>query len=187
MPEPQKMVHLTAAQKRRKHFQHPLIDNVPPLLTTEYLNQLLTTYFSTTKNSDNHTKVKQELIVNYFRLLASVIARYLYHWPVSRRFLDEMVSTGAETITRIVTELDSDRLTKGDWFMSLGGLIEGWLRFDIEDTINKLRGIAPAPRSTNQDKERAGESPIYGTVVTNLMSEEVKNCQESTDIEPDIL
>lgn len=187
MPEPQKMVHLTSAQKRRKSFQHPLIDNVPSLLTAEYLNQLLVVYFATDKNSVKHTTFKQELIVNYFRLLASVIARYLYYWPVSRRFLDEMISTGAETITRIITNLKPGRITEGDWFRSLGGLIEGWLRFDIEDTINKLRGIAPAPRSTNQGKERAGKRPIYGNVEANLMSEEVKNSQEYTDIDPVIL
>ena len=187
MPEPQKVVHLTAAQKRRKKFHHPLMDTVPSLLTAEYLDQLLSVYFVTDKNSVKHATFKQELIVNYFRLLSSVVARYLYHWPVSRRFLDEMISTGAETITRIITNLKPDRLTKGDWFMSLGGIIEGWLRFDIEDTINKLRGIAPAPRSTNQDKERAGERPIYGTVETNLMSEEVKNSQEYSDIDPVIL
>lgn len=187
MPEAQKMVHLTVAQKRRKSFQHPLVDNVPPLLTTEHLNQLLTAYFAATKNSARHTEVKQELVVNYFRLLSSVVARYLYHWPVSRRLLDEMISTGTETITRIITNLKPDRLTEGDWFRSLGGLIEGWLRFDIEDTINKLRGIAPAPRSTNHDQERAGKRPIYGNVETSLMNDEVKNSQGYTDIDPVIL
>jgi hypothetical protein len=187
MPEPQKVVHLTAAQKRRKCFQHPLIDNIPPLLTAEYLDQLLAVYFATDKNSVKHATFKQELIVNYFRLLASVVARYLYHWPVSRRFLDEMISTGAETITRIITTLQPDRLIEGDWFRSLGGLIEGWLRFDIEDSINQLRGIAPAPRSTNHDQEKAGKRPIYGNVETNLLSEEIKNSQAYTDIDPVIL
>lgn len=181
MPEPQKVVHLTAAQMQRKRFRHPLMDNPPLLLTAEHLNQLLTTYFETDKDSDRHVETRQELIINYFRLLGSVVARYLYHWPVSRRFLDEMVSTGVETITSIITSLTPGRLTSGDQFRSLGGLIEGRLRYAIEDTINELRGIAPAPRTTNRDKERAGGTPVYGTVEADLTSDEVKNSQAYVD------
>lgn len=182
MPEPQKVVHLTSAQRRRKRFKHPLLDDAPRPLSTECLDQLLSEYFETAKVRIRRIEIGQELVVNYFCLLGGVVARYLYHWPVSRRFLNEMVSTGAETITRIIADLSAEKLHEGDWFMSLGGLIESWIRFDIEDTINKFRGVAPASRGTNKNQERGGLKPIYGTVETDLASETVKNSQGYEDM-----
>lgn len=186
MPESQKMVHLTPVQRRRKKFKHPLIDNVPEALTEDYLDQLLSAYFETAKVRIYHAEIAQELVVNYFRLLRSVVARFLYHWPVSRRFLDEMVSTGVETIVTIIADLEPTQLEE-DRYRSLGGLIEGKLRFAIETIINKFRGVAPAPRSTNHERERAGERPIYGTIEFGLSSDAVKDLRTYMDTTPLIL
>jgi hypothetical protein len=182
MPEPQKVVHLTSAQRRRKKFKHPLMTDAPRPLNAECLDQLLLEYFGLTENSGRWIEIGQKLVVNYFCLLGGVIARYLYHWPVSRRFLDEMVSTGAETVTRIIADLKSEKLCEGDWFISLGGLIESRIRFDIEDTINKFRGVVPASRGTNKNQERGGQRPIYGTAETSLTSEKVKNSHRYEDL-----
>jgi hypothetical protein len=183
MPEPQKVVHLTSAQRRRKKFKHPLLDSIPPLLTTECLDQLLSDYFETSKNDTRHIEIGQELVASYFRLLRSVVARFLYHWPVSRRFLDEMVSTGAEVITEVIATLKLEQLQEEDRFKSLGGLIESSIRYGIEDTINNLRGVAPATRRTNHSREREGRLPVYGTIETNLMGEDIRDSQVYTDFD----
>jgi hypothetical protein len=181
MPEPQKVVHLTSAQRRRKNFKHLLLDSMPPLLTAECFDQLVSGYFETSKNDSRHIEIGRELVTSYFRLLRSVVARFLYHWPVSRRFLDEMVSTGAEVITEVIATLKPEQLQGEDRFKSLGGLIESSIRYSIEDTINDLRGVAPATRRTNHSREREGRPPVYGTIETNLMGEEVKDSQVYTD------
>lgn len=186
MPEPQKVVHLTAAQRKRKKFKHPLLDDVPCLLTPEQFDELLSAYFGADKDDARHSEARQELIVSYFRLLRSVVARFLYHWPISRRFLDEMVSKGAEVITKTIANLEPNQLYGGDDFNALGGLIESSIRYGIEDTINKLRGVVPASRRTNHYRERAGKSPVYGSIEADLMSEEVQNSQTYTDIDTTI-
>lgn len=183
MPEPQKMIHLTPAQQRRKKFKHPLLDNVPPLLTPERFDQLLTAYFETAKVRIKRIEIGQELIVNYFRLLRSVVARFLFHWPVSRRFLDEMISTGAEVITRVITNLTSEQLQETDRFKSLGGLIESRLRLNIEITLNDFRGVAPFSRCHNYRRERVGKDPLYGNVASDLTSEAVQDSQQYIDID----
>jgi hypothetical protein len=184
MPEPQKMVHLTPAQRRRKKFNHPLMDDAPRPLGETHLNQLLLSYFETDRDSESYLEIRQTLVINYFRLLGGAISRYLYYWPVSRRLLDEMVSTGVESIIRIITELKPERLQEGCWFKSLGGLIDRYIRRDIEITINNFRGIVPAPHRTNCRREQGGNAAIHGSIETNLASEEVKNSQEYEDIDP---
>jgi hypothetical protein len=187
MPEPQKMVHLTPAQRRRKKFNHPLMDDAPSPLGAEQLNQLLLDYFETDRTSESYLEIRQTLVINYFRLLGGAISRYLYYWPVSRRLLDEMVSTGVESIVRIITELKSERLQEGNWFKSLGGLIDRYIRRDIEIAINDFRGIVPAPHRTNCRREQRGSTAIHGSIETSLTNEEVTNSQEYEDIDPIIL
>jgi hypothetical protein len=184
MPEPQKMVHLTPAQRRRKKFNHPLMDDATPPVGAEQLNQLLLDYFEADKDSESYLEIRQTLVINYFRLLGGAVSRYLYYWPVSRRLLDEMVSTGVEVIVRIITELKPERLQEENWFKSLGGLIERYIRRDIEITINNFRGVVPAPHRTNCRREQGGVAAIHGSVETSLASEEVKNSQEYEDIDP---
>jgi len=183
MAEPQKMVHLSPIQRKRKKFSHPLIDNASPQLTEEGLNILLETYFK-----NRSVKIGQRLMVSYFRLLRSTVARYLYHWPVTQRFLDEMVSVGAEAIIQIIVKLQPWQLK--DWkdgkgennSRVIGGLIENAIRHSIETTINNLRGVIPASERTNRSRETKREKPIYGTIDANLSDEIVQKTQEYVNL-----
>ena len=178
MPEALKMVHLTPAQRRRKKFRHPLIDKAPPHLPPERLNILLADYFKFDTENTRRIEITEILIVNYFRLLSGIVARYLYHWPLTRRFLDEMVSVGAEAIIKVIEGLTPKKLKERD----LVNWIDGAIRFSIETTINDLRGIVPAPRTTNFNRERVGRQPIYGNVETNLTSDRVQDLRAYEDM-----
>jgi len=171
MVEPQKMVHLTPAQIRRKKFNHPLTENASPPLTEEQLDSLLLIYFKLDSADKRYIEIRNSLVVNYFSLLNYIVARYLFHWPVTRRFLDEMISAGVEAIIKVITKLKPAQLEE----RNLVCWVEGAIRFGIETIVNDLRGIAPASRSTNFDRERVNKKPIYGDVVANLSSEWVKS------------
>jgi myo-inositol-1-phosphate synthase len=43
--------------------------------------------------------------------------------------------------------------------------------------------VAPATRRTNHSREREGRLPVYGTVETNLMGEDVRDSQVYTDFD----
>lgn len=181
MPEAAKMVHLTPAQRKRKKFSHLLTDNVPPPLPEEEIIRLIFIYFSHDKEDELRIEAGKKLVVNYFRLLRSTVARYLYHWPITRRFLDEMISSGTESITRIVFNLKPEQLKEDARLYSLTGLVESAIRTDIENTVNRLRGIVPAPRRTNCRREKDQKKPVYGSVEAGLTSESVKNAKEYVD------
>ena len=177
MAEPQKMVHLSPAQNRRKKFSHPLTDGAAEPLPNVVLTLLLDVYFVT-----RDVEAGEALIVNYFRLLRSTIAKYLFHWPVSRRFLDEMVSAGAEAITQVIHDLQPGQLVKETNSLSVGSLIERAIRRAVETTINDLRGVIPASERTNRGREAKQENPIYGTVNVDLASSNVYDSQVYLDI-----
>jgi hypothetical protein len=178
MPEALKMVHLTPGQKRRKKFCHPLIDKAPPHLSDEQLKQLLLNYFEPGIEKTYHAEITEILIINYLRLLGGTIARYLYYWPLTRRFLDEMISTGVEAITKVIIELTLEKLAKRD----LVNWIDGAIRFSIETTINDLRGIVTASRPTNFNREREKRKPVYGNIEAALTSDRAQDSKQYEDL-----
>jgi len=180
MAEAQKMVHLTPAQRGQKRFSHPLTGNAPRPMTEEQLNPLLLAYFDTIEGSELHAEIGGKLMVNYLRMLGSMTGRYLYHWPVTRRFLDEMISAGAEAITKVIVKLRPEHLEDRDKFRTLGHLIESSIRKSIETIINDFRGVAPMDDRVNRGREAKNQKPIYGTVKTDL-GEDVKNSQRYND------
>ncbi len=178
MPEALKMVHLTPAHRRHKKFYHPLIDKAPPHLTDKKLKQLLSNYFHPGTIDAARFEIADVLIVNYFRLLGGTVARYLHYWPITCRFLDEMVSSGTEAITKVIIGLTPKKLEERD----LGSWVEGAIRFSIETTINDLRGIVAASRSTNFDREREQRKPIYGNVEAALTSDRAQASKQYEDL-----
>lgn len=182
MAEPQKMVHLTPWQRRRKWINHPLTDKAPPVLTEKRLNQLLLDYFETDEEGEFHIEIGKELIASHLRLLRYTVAQYLYYWPITRRFFNEMISSGTEAIAKIIVKLKPEQLKKENNFKSLGGLIENAIRQSIETTINNLRGIAPASERTNRDRESKDKEPIYGNVETDLTSDDIKDSKTYNDL-----
>lgn len=182
MIEAQKMVHLTPAQRCRKRFSHPLTGNAPRPMSKERLNQLLAVYFEADEGSELHIEIGRQLMVNYLRLLGGTVARYLYHWPITRRFLNEVISSGAEAITKVIVKLRPEQLKGASKFKILGHLIENAIRQSIETIVNDFRGVAPASERTNRTRESRRQRPIYGIVKTDL-GEAVQNSQEYNDID----
>ncbi len=180
MPEPQKMVHLTPAQRRRKKFSHPLTDDAPRQLTEDQLTDLLVAHFNPWSEGEKRD-VDQELMCSFFRLLRSTVARYNYHWVVCRRFIPEMVSSGCEAIVDVILELRPEQFEDGDNLKTLGGLIESKIRHSIETTINNLRGVLPASERTNRSLESQDKSPIYGSVEVDLFSSHTRDLDGYND------
>jgi len=161
-----KVVHLTKAQRRKKKFSHPLLNDAPPALIGEQLEIVLEQYFV------GNEEAREELILGHFRYLRSLVARYLYYWPITRPFLDEMVSVGLETIVVAVNNLKQSDLDGSDSYSFLKHL-RGRLIGKIEGEINDLRAVASASRRRNQILEKGGVEAIYRVNEADLT--DVKN------------
>lgn len=159
------MVKLGPSQQSVLPVKHPVLKKVSSPLAEDEINELIPQAIA------GSTQAREKLILGHLGMLRHTIGRYLYHWPLTRRFLDEMVSVGLITLTRQINMLTEDTLNEHE----LGVYLLQHICKHIEIEIAKLRGIAPASMRTNQRRVEKGKEPIYGAVETNLQNPHVKD------------
>jgi hypothetical protein len=120
---------------------------------------------------EGDVEARNELILAHLSMLSHTVGRYLYNWPLTRRFLDEMVSAGVLGMTQAVTGLTEEMLEE----KTVGVVMLGYIRKHIEEEVARLRGIAPASVRTNQRRVAEGLEPIFGEAVSDYTSQNVED------------
>jgi DNA-directed RNA polymerase specialized sigma24 family protein len=159
------MVKLRPSQQTVRPFKHPLLDTAKDALTEEQIATLLPVAIAGNKEA------RGELLLGHLSMLRHTIGRYLYHWPSTRKFCDDMVSAGLFAMTRAISKLTENTL--GD--KPLGQYLLNNACAAIEDEIARLRGSCPAPPSTNRRRVQNGEEPIFGQVETDLEDPDIQD------------
>jgi len=154
------MVKLRPSQQTVRPFRHPLLDTAKGALTKDQVAKLLQAMLEGNKGA------KQQLILGHLSMLRHTIGRYLYHWPLTRRFRDEMVSAGLYALTSAMGRLKSGTLGN----KMLGQYLLNHICKHVEMEIARLRGIAPAPVRTNQRRAQRGMEPVFGWVEMDIDS-----------------
>lgn len=147
------MVKLRASQQSVRPFRHELLDNAvaPEPGDVELL-------IGPALVGDREARDK--LILVHLAMLRHTIGRYLYHWPITRRFIDDMVSAGLLAMTRAVGNLTPSKLTG----QTIGQYLLNNICKHVEDEIAKLRGICPPSSATNWRYVQQGRDPFYGDI-----------------------
>ena len=158
------MVSLQPGQQKSAPVHHPLLKDLAKPLTKEQVGTLAA------KTLGGDIEAQNELIIGHLSMLSHTVGRYLYHWPLTRRFLDEMVSAGVLGMAMAVVNLTKKSLED----KTVGVVLLGYIRKHIEEEIARLRGIAPASARTNQRRVASGLEPIFGKVVNDLTSPSVQ-------------
>lgn len=159
------MVKLQPGQQRVRHFHHPLLDTSNEPLSEEEVSELVKKFLHGDANA------RDELVLCHLSMLRHTIGRYLYHWPLTGRFRDEMVSIGLYAMLYALNRLQAGMLED----TTLGQYLLGHICSSIEDEIAKLRGICPAPPRTNRKRIKDGDEPIFGAVEANIESPKVQD------------
>jgi len=159
------MVKLRPIQQKVRPFRHPLLDNADAALAADDVEALVESLL----NGD--TKAREKLILGHLSMLRHTIGRYLYHWPLTRRFCNEMVSAGLYAIIHALNRLEKQMLND----KSLGQYLLNHICKHIELEVARLRGIAPAPPRTNMQLIKDGKEPIFGDVEAGIESPKVQD------------
>lgn len=154
------MVRLTSSQLRCSPVEHPLFDGIAGPFGEEELNELVPLAIGGDEQARNR------LVVGHLSMLRHTVGRYLHHWPLTRRFLDEMVSAGVYGMVHALQILNEESLRE----KTIGTYLLQHIYKHIETEVCALRGIAPAPIRTNQKRVREGLDPIFGNVVSEVVS-----------------
>jgi DNA-directed RNA polymerase specialized sigma subunit len=151
------MVKLRPDQQRVRSFKHDLLDTASkPLKNVDLLVE---------QAIAGNEYARDALIVGHLSMLRHTIGRYLYHWPVTRRFKDDMVSAGLLVMTRAIVNLKLDTLAN----QTLGQYLLNNICAAVEDEVARLRGICPRGPSTNRRYAQQGHDPFYGDVETDVI------------------
>ncbi len=146
------MVRLTPSQLRCSPVEHPLFDGVAKPFDDKQLSELVPLAL------EGDEYARNRLVVGHLSMLRHTVGRYLHHWPLTRRFLDEMVSAGVFGMVHALQILNEESLED----KTIGTYLLQHIYKHIEIEICALRGIAPAPIRTNQKRVKAGLDPIFG-------------------------
>lgn len=148
------LIHLTSRQTKQAKFNHPLLENSKEL-EADVLDKLIEFYIA------SHDKTAfDDLILGNLILVKWVVGRFLYHWPESREFEDDMASEGIVAITEIVTGLTE--VLPG---VQLRAMIVARVKGKIERYLNDNRSLVRASTRTNQRRFREGKDLEYTNTV----------------------
>jgi len=161
-------VRLLPNNMRVRPFDHPVTNAPGPPLTPDEERILLEEHFNGNKEA------RDKLILGYLGLLRNLVGRYLYHWPVTRRFTEEMVSEGLVALTVAIDGFPPEALGE----IELRLTVKDKIRHGIESFLSNFRGIVPAPFTVNRDRVADGKRPIYGHVTAGLNSVAESACYE---------
>lgn len=140
-----KIIRLSKSQIRWTAVNDPLFDH--KLIRTDEENQALVERFA----KDKSPELRQELILCNLHLIEHTVGRYLANWPESRRWKDDMVSVGSETLIRRVDAIGPK--TKAEFFRAKTVL---HIKSYIEMHLNDVRTSVYASLATNYRRVRQG-------------------------------
>lgn len=130
-----KPISITPSQRKVKKFRHPFLDGSESH-TKEQLEAIASEVLAGRKDKDS-------LLMALRSCLRNLVGRYLYYFPESRRFEDEMVSEGILAIVSILDTLNESMLEGKGIFHLAASRING----AIKKFLNKNRAFtAPSLR-----------------------------------------
>lgn len=128
------VIRLRPWQKKFMDFRHELLDT-----SNDY--KLTDEQFA---GADRHAQILSRMWV-----VRRVVGRFLYHWPVTEIWLDDMASVGLEVISEF------EDLTQEKPLLNQ-------LIYSIELMLNDSRSLVRASLITNRRRERDGRELEYG-------------------------
>lgn len=142
------LIRLLPSQQRVKKLKHPAFKDVVSfsfkeleVITQERLNG----------------RPSKPLILALRSTARYLVGRYLWHYPATCRFLDEMVSEALLAITMMVNSLERDMLIDSN----IQKIASKRIRYRIEDMLNNLQGFASPSMTRQKQIIREGQLPIY--------------------------
>lgn len=105
-------------------------------------------------------ELRDELFFSNLHLVEHTVGRYLANWPETRRWKDDMVSVGIQTLLERIDKIDPNR-------SNFRANTVNHLKSQIEMYLNKQRTSIHASLSTNYRRLREGK-PMASVPETSL-------------------
>lgn len=137
------LIHLTNGQKNQLDFDHPLLSGAVEI-SDDDLPDLIS------RHLDGDQQATDDLILGNLFLVKWVVGRYLYNWPSSKPYVDDMCSDGMLSVVQVVNNLQSADV-------AIRPIIVNHVKLNIETLLNDIRYQVNASLSTNFRRLRDGK------------------------------
>lgn len=138
------LIRLTRGQRNWSAVNHPLFNHKIVVSDEDVVPMV--------KQFINNGSLRDELIFCNLHLIEHTVGRYLYHWPESRKWKDDMVSVGIQTLIQQIDK--APKLKDPKWFRANTVL---HIKSQIEMYLNKAQTSVAASLSTNYRRLRDGK------------------------------
>lgn len=139
------IVSLRPSHTAMKAFRHPLLVNVVSYTDVE-MDKLV-------DELKGEPQIRTTMICALRCCLKNTVGRYLFHWPVSRPFVDDMVSEGFTALC----EIPLDKLSKHGILKVANRRIQDKLNL----FLNRNQSLASPSLRKQKYLQKDGEEPIY--------------------------
>lgn len=140
-----KIVHLRKDQNETVWVTSPIFELVKVIDDNQ--NAELLERFRATPIQE----IRDEVFFSNLHLVRHTVGRYLAHWPETKRFEEDMISSGCEALLKAIDKIKENNF---DLFRPYAVL---WIKGDIEGFLNDNQTSVTASRQTNYRRKRAGE------------------------------
>lgn len=140
-----RIVHLRKDQNDTVWVTSPIFEHVQVISDVQNA-ELLKQYCSSPSQ-----EMRDTIFFSNLHLVRHTVGRYLAHWPETKRFEEDMISVGVETLLQTI---DKAKPSNFDIFRPYAVM---WIKGSIEDYLNRNQSTVAASRSTNFRRVRAGE------------------------------
>ena len=144
------LISLTASQQRCKIFEHPMFGSCVQSVSEDTLHELVVERIE--EDAD-----PEELILALRSCARYLIGRYLWHWPVSRAYLDEMVGEAMLAVTMLVNRLSWERLND----RPILKVASQHICDRVEEMLNKMVCMGSPCVRVQKRRAAEGELPSY--------------------------
>ena len=139
-----KIIRLSRGQTKWTAVNSPIFDHIR--VRTDEENAALVKAFSITRSDE----LREELIFSNLHLVQHTVGRYLCNWPETKRWKDDIVSVGLETLIQQIDKINGEHPER------FRGKVIIHMKCKIERYINDARTQVAASLSTNYRRIKNG-------------------------------
>lgn len=140
------IVHLSRGQNWSDKTTHPSLE-LRKNITDDENTELLKRYRATPTQ-----ELRDEIVFCNLHIVGNLVGRYMRYWPSTRRYENEMVAVGIETILERVDKMKNLKFFRPSLVIFMKGKIENFL--------NDNQNLVTASRSTNLRRVARGEEMV---------------------------
>lgn len=165
------LVHLSSKQRKCRPLTSGIVwpENIERAEIPEVVERLV----------GGDKSAREELSNGLCYLIPYVVGRYLFHWPMTRRFEDDMVGEASLALMEAI-----DSITEVEQAQWLASMAIARMCRAIESFINDHQEIVSAPLRVNERLAQQGKDPEYPKTVqldeNSLVSRDTS--QEEVDL-----